>query len=248
MFEDQKEFLERQKLEYERALLGDVDNIKEKTQQVGKKVLIGAGVAGSIWLLSKAFSKKKSSKDEEESTIHRLKSKSKAKAKLRKSRDSQPYISTEADTSLADDFGFGTGGSASYRGYSEALHDRAHIAPDVYHSDADPFPPLPYDDARRLPSSSFNRKTRPALDEEDDSPSFLSSTIHSFLQSDTGKLLMAQVTAVLMAYVAKKVGDYMPVAKNSDLASSGPRSTTEPEIKDIEFTFHDDADAPHQSL
>jgi hypothetical protein len=118
----------------------------------------------------------------------------------------------------------------------------------VYHSDADPFPPLPYDDARRLPSSSFNKKTRPILDEEDDSPSFFSSTIHSFLQSDTGKLLMAQVTAVLMAYVAKKVGEYMPVVKNSDLASSGPHSTTEPEIKDIEFTFHDDADAPHQSL
>jgi len=242
LFEDQKEFLERQKLEYERALLGDVDHIKEKTQEVGKKVLIGAGVVGGIWLLAKAFSGKKLPKhDDEESTIHRLKAKSKKNRQVRHH--------TEADTSLSDDFGFGTGGSHNaYRGYSGRSHERAHLAPDVYHTDADPFPPLPYDDARRLPASSFSQKSHARPTPEDDSPSFLTSTFHAFLQSDTGKLLMAQVTAVLMAYVAQKVGEYMPILKNSDLASSAPHATAEPETKDIEFTFHDDADAPHQSL
>jgi len=242
LFEDQKEFLERQKLEYERALLGDVDHIKEKTQEVGKKVLIGAGIASGVWLISKLFRSKKSSKhdDEEESTIHRLKAKSRAK------KNQHLHHHTEADTSLADDFGFGSANSAAYRGYSPQPHERAHLAPDVYHTDLDPFPPLPYDDARRLPSSAFNKRSRPVP--EDDSPSFLASTFHSFLESDTGKLLMAQVTAVLMAYVAKKVGDYMPVVKNSDLASSAPHATAEPETKDIEFTFHDDADAPHKPL
>jgi len=65
LFEDEKEFLERKKLEYERALRGDVEEIKETTVQVGKVALVGAGVVGGIWLLSKAFggkSKKKKAK------------------------------------------------------------------------------------------------------------------------------------------------------------------------------------------
>ena len=55
LFEDEKEFLERQKLEYERALRGDVEEIKAKTLEVGKYAAIGAGVLGGIWLMSKAF-------------------------------------------------------------------------------------------------------------------------------------------------------------------------------------------------
>jgi len=65
LFEDEKEFLERKKLEYERALRGDVEEIKETTVQVGKVALVGAGVVGGIWLLTKVFggkSKKKKHK------------------------------------------------------------------------------------------------------------------------------------------------------------------------------------------
>ena len=58
LFEDEKEFLERKKLEYERALRGDVAEIKETTVQAGKVAMIGAGLAGGIWLLIKAFSGK----------------------------------------------------------------------------------------------------------------------------------------------------------------------------------------------
>jgi len=59
LFEDEKDFLERKKLEYERALRGDVEHIKENTLQVGKVALAGAGVIGGIWLLSKAFGRRK---------------------------------------------------------------------------------------------------------------------------------------------------------------------------------------------
>lgn len=65
LFEDEKDFLERKKLEYERALRGDVEEIKENTVQAGKIALVGAGVIGGIWLISKAFggkSKKKKHK------------------------------------------------------------------------------------------------------------------------------------------------------------------------------------------
>lgn len=55
LFEDEKEFLERKKLEYERALRGDVEEIKVQTIQVGKVALVGAGVVSGIWLLTKIF-------------------------------------------------------------------------------------------------------------------------------------------------------------------------------------------------
>ncbi len=58
LFDSEKEFLEQKKLEYERALRGDVEQIKEKTVQVGKVALAGAGLAGSVWLITKLFSSK----------------------------------------------------------------------------------------------------------------------------------------------------------------------------------------------
>ena len=64
LFEDKKEFLERQKEEYKNALLGDVADLKTQSQEIGKKVLIGGGALVGVWLISKMFrgggSKKKS--------------------------------------------------------------------------------------------------------------------------------------------------------------------------------------------
>lgn len=59
LFDSEKEFLEQKKLEYERALRGDVEQIKEKTMQVGKVALTGAGLAGSVWLITRMFSSRK---------------------------------------------------------------------------------------------------------------------------------------------------------------------------------------------
>ncbi len=70
LFEDEKEFLERKKLEYERALRGDVEEIKETTVQVGKVALVGAGVVGGIWLLSKAFGGRKKKKKHKKQRQH----------------------------------------------------------------------------------------------------------------------------------------------------------------------------------
>ena len=59
LFNDEKEFLEQKKLEYERALRGDVEQIKEKTVQAGKFALTGAGVAGTVWLITRLLGRKK---------------------------------------------------------------------------------------------------------------------------------------------------------------------------------------------
>jgi hypothetical protein len=85
--------------------------------------------------------------------------------------------------------------------------------------------------------------TAPA--EQKENSSLVSSALRAFLQSDTGKVLVAQATAVLMAVVAKKLGEYLPMVKNPDLATA---PASEPETRDIDFTFHDDANAPHQPL
>ena len=42
LFDEEKEFLERKKREYERALRGDIDHIKEQSAKVGKVELCGA--------------------------------------------------------------------------------------------------------------------------------------------------------------------------------------------------------------
>jgi len=55
LFEDKKEFLERQKQEYKNALLGDVADLKTQSQEVGKKVLIGGGAIVGVWLITKMF-------------------------------------------------------------------------------------------------------------------------------------------------------------------------------------------------
>ncbi|QKG58083.1 hypothetical protein GKZ68_16510 [Hymenobacter sp. BRD128] len=70
LFEDEKDFLERKKLEYERALRGDVEVIKENTVQAGKVALVGAGVVGGIWLLSKVFGSGKAKKKKHKHKKH----------------------------------------------------------------------------------------------------------------------------------------------------------------------------------
>jgi hypothetical protein len=49
IFDSEKEFLERQKEEYKNALLGNVEEIKDKSQRIGKKVLMVGGALVSLY-------------------------------------------------------------------------------------------------------------------------------------------------------------------------------------------------------
>lgn len=69
LFDNERELLERQKEEYKNALMGDVDQIKTQSQQIGKKVAIAGGVLLAGMLLRSLFtgnSKKKSKKRRQE--------------------------------------------------------------------------------------------------------------------------------------------------------------------------------------
>src|SRR5688572_20960599 len=53
IFDDEKEFLERQKLEYKNALMSDVEGLKDQTTQLGKGALLLGGAMAGVWLVSK---------------------------------------------------------------------------------------------------------------------------------------------------------------------------------------------------
>ncbi|AKQ47013.1 hypothetical protein TH63_17395 [Rufibacter radiotolerans] len=55
LFDDQREFLERQKEEYKNALLSDVSELKDQSQKVGKNLLMAGGFLLGVFLVSKAF-------------------------------------------------------------------------------------------------------------------------------------------------------------------------------------------------
>lgn len=63
LFENQKEFLERQKQEYKNALLSDVHDLKAQSQKVGKTLLIAGGALAGIWMVSTLFRSKKKNND-----------------------------------------------------------------------------------------------------------------------------------------------------------------------------------------
>ncbi|QNE41214.1 hypothetical protein F1C16_17450 [Hymenobacter sp. NBH84] len=189
LFENEKEFLERQKLEYERALMGDVEEIKAKTQKVGKIALIGAGVASGVWLLSKVFGSSKSS-------AKKLGTGSKNRKKKKRLKSGAPL----GVGAVSDDLGFGSAPLTASHSHGRP----AQLAPDVYHTDApeaDPFPPLP---PRPTQFAAPNYHAPEPEEEDSGFTSIVADGVQAFLKSDTGKMLMAQATAVVMAYAAKK--------------------------------------------
>jgi hypothetical protein len=49
IFDSEREFLERQKEEYKNALLGNVEEIKDKSQRIGKKALLAGGALVGLY-------------------------------------------------------------------------------------------------------------------------------------------------------------------------------------------------------
>jgi len=77
LFENQREFLERQKEEYKNALMGDVDQIKTQGQEIGQKVAMAGGVVLAGYLLKRLFSGGSSKKKTKKVKAVSKKSKSK---------------------------------------------------------------------------------------------------------------------------------------------------------------------------
>jgi hypothetical protein len=294
LFEDEKEFLERKKLEYERALRGDVEEIKENTVQAGKVALVGAGIVGSIWLLRKAFGggKKKKSKhkkhhsqfedyagfdgfDENDQEMNDLDSDFQGPDYSyddNQELDGNELVgdgfydegqnSAEYDADDADDNGLGDypdfpahsasqHGDADYFGGGQS-HDEA--TPHSYASD-NSYQARPYDDSRRLPDSTSFAEDEDSVDSEatqvpQQKKSVLMPALISFAQSETGRVVVAQVAAVALALVTKAVQEFMPkheeeIGKNADLAASSASVGVPPATWPATSAAQDVADAAH---
>ncbi|WP_201987075.1 hypothetical protein [Hymenobacter rubidus] len=240
LFDEEKEFLERKKLEYERALRGDVEHIKEQSATVGKIALVGVGLAGGIWLITKAFggkgkkhkgrSKRRHNPENDEADYDNGFGSSFAAhddergvgALVKSAADSAAaFVEHHEHTHESDDLGFGS--KATYASDEPAMasyHEPAHrsFAPDEF--EEDPFQDLPYDDSRRLPAShAFDGDETPVVSAANSRSRMIGAVLQSFLQSDTGKVLVGQVAAVALALVTKKVGEFFPADKNADLAT-----------------------------
>jgi hypothetical protein len=72
LFDDPREFLERQKEEYKNALLSDVTDLKDQSQQIGKSVAIAGGVVAGIYFLSRVFGRGKASKPKKKKKSNHL--------------------------------------------------------------------------------------------------------------------------------------------------------------------------------
>jgi hypothetical protein len=245
LFDEEKEFLERKKMEYERALRGDVDHIKDQSVVVGKVALVGAGLAGGVWLISKLIGGKKRKQkkhaadhDYEFGADYASDGKGK-KGKKGKADDdlshksaqesARAFVEHQEQAHEADDLGFGSTDAHPESYFSDA-NSTAPFAEGTAFADEefeeDPFQDLPYDDSRRLPAShAFDA---PAASSPASSRSrMVGSVLQAFLQSDTGKVLVAQAAAVALAMVTKKVGEFFPADKNADLATSPGNATAE---------------------
>ncbi|MGY3091422.1 hypothetical protein ACVWYF_004489 [Hymenobacter sp. UYAg731] len=252
LFDEEKEFLERKKLEYERALRGDVDHIKDQSVVVGKVALVGAGLAGGVWLITKLIGGKKRKRTQKKHTAERgeadhdyefgadyySNSKGKKDKKGKKGDDlahksaeesARAFVEHHEQAHEADDLGFGSTGSHS-EAYASENASTASFAGAAFADEQfeeDPFQDLPYDDSRRLPASHAFDEPAPAARPANSRSRMVGSVLQSFLQSDTGKVLVAQAAAVALAMVTKKVGEFFPAAKNADLATSPGYGTAE---------------------
>ncbi|MDX5347517.1 MAG: hypothetical protein LPK19_09740 [Hymenobacteraceae bacterium] len=71
LFENEKEFLERQKEEYENALRSNVTEIKFQTEKVGKNLLIAGGALAAAYVLTKMFGGGKKSKKKKKKKLYK---------------------------------------------------------------------------------------------------------------------------------------------------------------------------------
>ncbi|GAB3575139.1 hypothetical protein [Hymenobacter daeguensis] len=275
LFDEEKEFLERKKLEYERALRGDVEHIKDQSVMVGKVALVGAGLAGGVWLISKLIGgkKRKSRKRarheehldaEREEADHDYEfgsnyySSGKANghddglAHKSAAVSAQAFADHHAHTHEADDLGFGSKAAQAYPGAADAVADAESNDFDAEEFEDDPFQDLPYDDSRRLPAShAFDAPAAAPASAANSRSQLVGSVLKAFLQTDTGKVLVAQAAAVAMALVTKKIGEFFPADKNADLATSpgyAPAETGAESVASPAPSVPSDASNPSQSV
>jgi len=216
LFDSEKEFLEQKKLEYERALRGDVEQIKEKTVQAGKMALAGAGLAGSVWLITRIFSSRKPKP-------RRFANESSPASPPKGKKDKKPTPDPNAPISAAafqEALGFNAAPAGS------ATQPAAH--------EPDPFEPQPAALAPKAvapqpePAPKKTASANPAVPKESwfksEAAGTLGALAKAVWQSDVARGLISQAAAAGIAALVshkavKSVVEDAQAPKNPDLAA-----------------------------
>ncbi len=213
IFDDEKEFLERQRLEYKNALLNDVGALKDQTTQMGKGALILGGAIAGVWVVSKIIGggKKKKKNKKKKAALKRLQEESNnPRSGFYLTEGGAATGRHQADVMPDDEVNFGSaldfnqvneeGDAAFYNTPAKFFNPEAPVIPGQYslhnHYHA---------------ASEFNQKSQ------------------GFLQSDFAKSIVTQVLAFALVYLSKKAEEF--VLKNTDIATEKGFET-----QDVDFT------------
>jgi hypothetical protein len=112
LFENQREFLERQKEEYKHALMGDVDQIKNQGQEIGKKAALAGGVLVAGLLIKRLFSSSSEKKEK--------------KTKRKKKTSETSYVKSAPGTTFSDYDSYMHEQEDAYTLSSERMHHAEH--------------------------------------------------------------------------------------------------------------------------
>ena len=248
LFEEEKAFLERKKLEYERALRGDVAQLKEQTANVGRVAAVSAGLVGSIWLITKAFTSRKKggrsakSADDYEAFDYRNQpfgdfddDQQSASADHWPEADSYfgggaanhgpvYHSDTESyDNPTLDDSDLDDNGLGDYPDFAEHSSPQHGSDDDYFASEAygHPESTLPADDSRRLPHAEDF--AAPASASAAEPKRQLGPMLVAFAKSGLGKVVLGQAASVAVSLITKAIKDRLPsdapeTPKSSDLA------------------------------
>ncbi|GGG09775.1 hypothetical protein [Pontibacter amylolyticus] len=172
LFDNERELLERQKEEYKKALMGDVDQIKTQGQQIGKKVAIAGGVLVAGLLLRSLFSG----------------GKKKAKTlKGKKAAKQSKFTGKEADAPGSNRYAYGqeagyTASNADVAGYDSFVHEQ--------------------EDAYTLSSERMPHAQREPKQQTGVSKSFLSPELMQVISQQVMALLLVYLTKKVEEYLS----------------------------------------------
>jgi hypothetical protein len=207
VFDSEREFLERQKLEYKNALLNDVEDIKEQTTQIGKGALLLGGAVAGVWIISKMISGKKRKKKKKKNGTKLLQD------HLAPYSGAYPVPVSHAFRQPDDEVNFG-----SPLDFNQPVTDDESIS-DFYNAQPQHFAP----NQQLVPSHYAIHQHYHAAKEN--------GSHKSFLESDFVKSLATQAMAFLLVYLSKKAEEFL--LKNVDIATEKGVKTHDVDFTDL---------------
>jgi hypothetical protein len=235
IFDNEKEFLERQRQEYKNALLGDVAVIKDSSAEIGKKVLLAGGALAGVWLASRLlFGKKKKKKKQKKEARRLLESRNAVSHNI--PLYLKPEMPQETLYTAPDEVEFGSpldfnqpyddANPAYYNTPAKYFDPERHIEKQLPQVES----PMPQGNPGNY-SLHSHYHAAPEIPAESSHPA-------PGIAAELLKAMATQVTAFLLVYLSKKAEEFL--LKNADIAQNAPETT------DADFSY--DADAGKQYL